>query len=362
VNDAAWWWSWLLTAVGLSGFVLARKKVWWCWFINIACQFLWLAYSLITEQWGFLVATVVYFVVFSMNAYTWTKEEFATRKRIDDMIVKDLEHHYRDRKDDDTWSGLVEVTPSFREPKTVYKDQKLDRSEIFGNHPEIDPEEWAASEAILGHIICWFGASPHHLTPSESRVADTIGSDGGTAKHYCEYGDRHRFMASKQTWDEWSKSLSGQMLSDQVQPSTDDTNEMCYWKQPHIRIFSDRGTNTCAWETIHLFTTLSRADELREMQFKRLQKRIKDGTATADETRSFILNRKTEDGHNYAVFIDVYDPNAIIRSMEKSGEYFEQAIVRTDGEIRVGRYLDPYFLVIEDGDMVYEIYIHEEYE
>lgn len=67
-------WSWILSAVGLTGFFLAGKKVWWAWYVNIANQILWLTYSLITEQYGFLVATAAYTVVFTRNAISWTKE------------------------------------------------------------------------------------------------------------------------------------------------------------------------------------------------------------------------------------------------------------------------------------------------
>ncbi len=70
------WWSWALTIVGVTGFFLAGKKVWWCWYINIACQFLWLAYALVTEQYGFLVGVVVYSIVFIKNAKSWTEEHF----------------------------------------------------------------------------------------------------------------------------------------------------------------------------------------------------------------------------------------------------------------------------------------------
>lgn len=68
------WWSWALTAGGLATFVLAGKKVWWAWYVGMAGQFLWLAYSLITAQWGFLVGVVAYSAVYVRNAYLWTKE------------------------------------------------------------------------------------------------------------------------------------------------------------------------------------------------------------------------------------------------------------------------------------------------
>lgn len=68
------WWSWILGFVGLIGFWLAGRKVWWAWYVNIANQVLWTIYSLVTEQYGFLVATVFYFWVFTNNAIKWTKE------------------------------------------------------------------------------------------------------------------------------------------------------------------------------------------------------------------------------------------------------------------------------------------------
>lgn len=67
-------WSYILTLVGITGFYLAGRKVWWCWYINIANQVLWLIYAVITQQWGFILGTVFYSVVFIKNAYQWTKE------------------------------------------------------------------------------------------------------------------------------------------------------------------------------------------------------------------------------------------------------------------------------------------------
>ena len=36
MNDQLW--SWLLTAVGLSCFWLAGRRVWWCWYIGLGGQ------------------------------------------------------------------------------------------------------------------------------------------------------------------------------------------------------------------------------------------------------------------------------------------------------------------------------------
>ena len=69
-------WSWVLTAVGVTGFVLAGRKVWFSWYINLACQILWFVYAIATSQYGFIAAALVYTVVFGRNAYAWTYEKF----------------------------------------------------------------------------------------------------------------------------------------------------------------------------------------------------------------------------------------------------------------------------------------------
>lgn len=77
-------WSYILTAIGLLGFYFVGKKAWWAWYINIANQFLWLTYALVTEQYGFIIGSVFYFIVFAKNAYAWTKD------RHKDPILEEL--------------------------------------------------------------------------------------------------------------------------------------------------------------------------------------------------------------------------------------------------------------------------------
>ena len=67
-------WSWILTIVGLTCFILAGRKVWWAWYVGIAGQVLWLVYSITTEQWGFLLGVVAYSLVYGVNAHKWTRE------------------------------------------------------------------------------------------------------------------------------------------------------------------------------------------------------------------------------------------------------------------------------------------------
>lgn len=69
--------SWIVTVLGLLGFWLAGKKVWWSWYVNIVNQLAWVVFAVVTDYYAFLVGTAFYFVVFVRNAYLWTKEHFA---------------------------------------------------------------------------------------------------------------------------------------------------------------------------------------------------------------------------------------------------------------------------------------------
>lgn len=66
-----WAWSWLLTAVGVTGLWLAgsKNKVWWM--IGLGAQFLWLAYALATEQYGFFFSAFAYGSVYARNLRAW---------------------------------------------------------------------------------------------------------------------------------------------------------------------------------------------------------------------------------------------------------------------------------------------------
>ena len=74
MNDQIW--PWLLSIVGVIGFELAGRKIWWAWYVNIGCQGLWFTYAIITQQYGFLVGAFFYLYVFVKNAYKWTKEHY----------------------------------------------------------------------------------------------------------------------------------------------------------------------------------------------------------------------------------------------------------------------------------------------
>ena len=68
------YWSYVLTAVGVFGIYLSGRKIRWGWAVGLGAQFLWLAYAIATQQWGFLVSCVAYGWVYGKNFIAWTRD------------------------------------------------------------------------------------------------------------------------------------------------------------------------------------------------------------------------------------------------------------------------------------------------
>lgn len=68
------YWSYLLTAVGVTGLWLAGRKSRIGWAVGLAAQVLWIAYAIATRQWGFIVSSIVYGAVYARNWVRWTRE------------------------------------------------------------------------------------------------------------------------------------------------------------------------------------------------------------------------------------------------------------------------------------------------
>ncbi|MFF3092280.1 hypothetical protein [Streptomyces cyaneofuscatus] len=69
------WWSWLLTAVGVTGLYFAGRKRALGWGIGLGAQLLWIAYALATKQYGFLVSAFAYGWVYGRNFRVWRYEQ-----------------------------------------------------------------------------------------------------------------------------------------------------------------------------------------------------------------------------------------------------------------------------------------------
>lgn len=59
------WWSWLLAALGISALFIAAKRPKAGWTFAICVQALWVAYALVTRQYGFLVSAAAYALVYA---------------------------------------------------------------------------------------------------------------------------------------------------------------------------------------------------------------------------------------------------------------------------------------------------------
>lgn len=66
-----WFWSYLLTAVGVCGLYFAGKRNVWGWAIGIGAQALWIAYATATEQYGFYGSALAYGWVYTRNFRAW---------------------------------------------------------------------------------------------------------------------------------------------------------------------------------------------------------------------------------------------------------------------------------------------------
>lgn len=90
------WGSWAVSAIGILGFYLAGKKIWWAWYVNIANQVLWFVFAVVTQQWGFLLATFFYMAIFTRNAYLWTRDRNKKAQKFvaDDKFFEDFDIDY----------------------------------------------------------------------------------------------------------------------------------------------------------------------------------------------------------------------------------------------------------------------------
>lgn len=70
-----WAWSWLLTAIGITGLLLAGSKRKVGWAIGLAAQVPWIVYALATEQYGFIVSALAYGATYARNWWRWYREQ-----------------------------------------------------------------------------------------------------------------------------------------------------------------------------------------------------------------------------------------------------------------------------------------------
>jgi hypothetical protein len=67
-------WSWILAVIGVSGIFLVGRKTISGWLILGVNEFLWIAYSLSTKQYGFIFMALVYMAVYTKSYIHWKRD------------------------------------------------------------------------------------------------------------------------------------------------------------------------------------------------------------------------------------------------------------------------------------------------
>ena len=67
-------WSYVLTAIGITGIYLAGRRNLYGWVVGLSAQVLWIAYAVATEQWGFIVSAFAYGSVYANNWRKWAQD------------------------------------------------------------------------------------------------------------------------------------------------------------------------------------------------------------------------------------------------------------------------------------------------
>lgn len=83
--------SWVVGAVGITGFFLAGKRIWWAWYVNIGCQAIWVAFAIVSNTPAFLITALFYTIVFSKNAHHWTKDHLTIKRLLEEERVRKIQ-------------------------------------------------------------------------------------------------------------------------------------------------------------------------------------------------------------------------------------------------------------------------------
>lgn len=67
--------SWCLAPFGLLGMYVVGLRRRWGWVVSMTTQSLWALYAVGTGQYGFLIGTCSYFLIYATNFLRWTHDE-----------------------------------------------------------------------------------------------------------------------------------------------------------------------------------------------------------------------------------------------------------------------------------------------
>lgn len=74
-------WSFALSIIGITGLLIAGRKNYWGWMLNLCAQALWFIFAIATAQYGFILSAVAYGAVYWINFSKWRKEHRNEQRR-----------------------------------------------------------------------------------------------------------------------------------------------------------------------------------------------------------------------------------------------------------------------------------------
>ena len=68
------YWSYLLAVIGVAGIFFVGRKTIWGWLVLLFNEVLWIAYALVTNQYGFILSAIAYAAVYIKSYMLWKRE------------------------------------------------------------------------------------------------------------------------------------------------------------------------------------------------------------------------------------------------------------------------------------------------
>ena len=75
-------WSWVLAVIGISGIFLVGRKTIWGWLVLCANECLWIAYALATDQYGFILMSIAYTVIYIRSFMHWRNDDAISESKV----------------------------------------------------------------------------------------------------------------------------------------------------------------------------------------------------------------------------------------------------------------------------------------
>jgi hypothetical protein len=85
-------WSWILAVIGVAGIFFVGRKTIWGWLVLLFNECLWIAYALVTEQYGFIFSALAYAAVYIKSYIHWK----ADSQTIPEKTINDLKREYEE--------------------------------------------------------------------------------------------------------------------------------------------------------------------------------------------------------------------------------------------------------------------------